>query len=135
MAKEKLQGQAPSAEELAWLKHAQEEQQKAPERIEEAAKYLAAIVSICLTICFDKIPNIPQPMDELLIPIIGGLWMLAVVLSFFALFPTRYRYIKDSPEFFKYKALRKQAYYARAYPKNPMEYSWIKPIRPNDYRC
>lgn len=92
-----LQGQAPSAAELAWLKHAQDEQQKAPERIEEAAKYLAGIVSICLTIFMDKDPRSLISGLDIYLHAVSVLWMIAVVLSFFVLFPTRYPFTKDSP--------------------------------------
>ena len=52
-----IKGSAPSPEDKAWLEHAAAESRRAPERIEEAAKYLAGIIAISLSIFVSNPPG------------------------------------------------------------------------------
>jgi len=88
---------APAEEDLKWIAYYQEEQLRTPARLEETAKYLAAIVSVSLTIFIDKRPPNLLPWTQLTLTAAAVLWMGSVMCSFFVLFPWRYRYRADSP--------------------------------------
>ncbi|MGB5828206.1 MAG: hypothetical protein WBH22_17420 [Pseudomonas mandelii] len=92
-----LQTQAPTEAELAWLAHAQAEQQKTPERIEETAKYLAGIIAISLTIFIDKRPDGLAEWTSNWLTTSAVLWGVAALVSLFVLLPWRYRYKADNP--------------------------------------
>lgn len=94
-------GQTISPEEAAWLAHAQAEQQKSPDRVEEAAKYLAGIIAISLTIFIDKRPNNLADWTTNWLTLAAILWMLATFLSLFVLFPFPYTYQQDNPDSIK----------------------------------
>jgi len=87
----------PSEADQAWLKHIRQEQQEAPKRMEETAKYLAAIISISLTIFLGQRPDSLPEWTTTPLLTAALLWMLAAVVSFFVLFPWPYRYAPDSP--------------------------------------
>jgi hypothetical protein len=94
----KANSSAPSPSDLSWLKHAQADQQKAPERLEETAKYLSGIVSIALTIFIsNQAKEVVGAAENWLVGAVL-LWMLAVVLSMFVLFPWRYSFVSDAPQ-------------------------------------
>jgi len=92
-----LKAQAPTEAELAWLAHAQAEQQKTPERIEETAKYIAGIVAISLTIFIDKRPDDLAEWTDDWLTTVAVVWGIATLLSLFVLLPWRYKYRKDNP--------------------------------------
>lgn len=94
----KATSSAPSSSDLSWLAHARQDQQKAPERLEETAKYLSGIVSIALTIFISNRPEdwVTGPTGYFVAAAL--LWMFSVVLSAFVLFPWRYSFVADSPD-------------------------------------
>lgn len=94
-----LQAQSapPTGEDLNWLTLAREDQRSTPTRLEETAKYLAAIISLSLTIFIDKRPATLQPWTQSVLAVASVLWILSALLSFFVLFPWRYHYTADSP--------------------------------------
>ena len=87
----------PGDTDQEWLEHARSEQRKAPERIENTAKYLAGIIGISLTIFLNKQPEQLASWTKTLHTLAAVLWMAAAVSSFFVLYPWRYRYNPDSP--------------------------------------
>ncbi len=91
-------GMPPSEAEESWIKHAQTEIQKEPARLEEVAKFLVGVVSISLTIFISKRPEGLADWTGAWFVTATVLWMLSVLLSFFVLYPLRYRFNEDSPD-------------------------------------
>lgn len=85
-------------EDKAWLEYYAEEQRKTPARLEEAARYLTGIISICLTIFIDKKPpNLAWwAIDGLTLASV--FWLAAAVMTCIVMFPMRYRYHEASPD-------------------------------------
>ncbi len=83
---------APSDHDKSWLAHAQKEKQEAPKRLEETAKFLVAIVSISLTVFISKRPEGLAAWTDKAFIGVAVIWMISVLLSFFVLFPWRYKF-------------------------------------------
>jgi hypothetical protein len=87
-----------SAADKAWLDHYAEEQRKTPARLEEVAKYLTGIISICITIFIDKKPANLTPWSVHGLTLAAVFWVAAAVMTFIVMLPMRYRYNDASAE-------------------------------------
>ncbi|MCO6491413.1 MAG: hypothetical protein J5I98_23550 [Phaeodactylibacter sp.] len=94
----KARASAASETEKSWVNHAQTDIQKEPERLEEAAKFLVGVISISLTIFISNRPEAIADWTSGWFIAATVIWMLSVVLSFFVLFPWRYKFNEDSPK-------------------------------------
>jgi hypothetical protein len=82
-----------------WIKHQREVQQKTPERIEDAAKFLSGMISISLTIFLKLDPNAFERLSVLGgLRLATGFWLLSLLCTLLVLFPTPYRYHHSSAE-------------------------------------
>jgi hypothetical protein len=88
-------GQPPSQERLDPLQQLEELKKGQLLRIEEAAKYLAAVITIALTLLIDK--GLADWTTETF-KAAAVLWLLAAVVSFVVLLPLPYQYLEDQPE-------------------------------------
>ena len=88
----------PSEAEQSWVKHVQAEIQKEPQRLEETAKFLVGIISISLTIFLSKRPEGLAAWTGAWFVASAVIWMLSALLSFFVLYPWRYRFNEASPD-------------------------------------
>ena len=88
----------PEAE--SWHEYRRKNRQEEPQRLEEAAKFLAGMISIALTIFLGM-------LDEKLLAgqlPAGGIaatlaaWVLSLILAFLVLFPRSYRFAAQSAE-------------------------------------
>lgn len=87
-----------SPEKEKWYGFQLKEEQETPKRLEDAAKFLASMISISLTIFFSvsghkggsKIGNFFWEYVAL------TLWIISLITSFFVLFPFRYRFSPQS---------------------------------------
>jgi len=86
----------------SWYEYSWKAQQQTPNRIEDAAKFLATMISLSLSIfaalgksMFES-ANVPGPIKISLI-----FWLAALLVSFLVLFPWRYSYSGDSIKTFK----------------------------------
>jgi len=87
-------GSIPSPPDTAsWFEYSWELQQKVPERLEDAAKFLSVMISITLTIVTTAVKSNPVFVSFGLLS-----WLLALFLAFFVLFPRRYRFSSMSVE-------------------------------------
>ena len=77
-------------EEVEWIKYGQELQKEAPKRYEEAAKFLAGLVGICLTI-FLKLDGTALAGHGWLPKTAALIWVVSVILSFLVFLPFKYR--------------------------------------------
>ena len=89
---------APTDHVKSWLSHAQKEKLEAPKRLEETAKFLVAIISISLTIFISDRPEDMEPTTDKTFIWVAIIWMISVLLSFFVLFPWRYKFNPESVE-------------------------------------
>ncbi len=80
-----------------WHEFFLKEKQETPKRIEDAAKHLATMISISLTIFLAIGKSSFEEIEKsLLLKSAVISWIFSLLLSFFVLFPWPYRYIKDS---------------------------------------
>ena len=103
---------APSASDAAWLQYAQAEKHKAPERLEEAAKFLVGITSISLTIFLSGRPAGLSASAASYLNAATVFWLLSTLFGMLVLFPWRYPYQEDAPEDIK-RAYERLVFYKR----------------------
>ena len=96
------QGNMPSPEIESWMKYTWEAQQKTPERIEDAAKFLATMISIALSV-FPAIFGKAEVFAKygIVVKIIPVIWIIALILAFFVLYPKKYRFSSSSADSIK----------------------------------
>lgn len=93
----KAQKAAPDAQ--SWLDYQLASRQKAPERIEDAAKFLAGMISISLTIFLKINPEGFKGAEHAVPTLVAvALWLLSLLAAFLVLFPMPYRYAGESSE-------------------------------------
>ncbi len=84
-------------EEDSWLDFVQEQEQRQAERVEDAAKFLAGMISIAFAIFLKTDEEaFNGATNPWLVKVAAGLWLLSLGASFFVLFPQKYRYSKAS---------------------------------------
>ena len=92
-----LESRIPAPDTKSWYAYIWQEQQQSPNRLEDAAKFLASMISISLTIFLaigkKAFENIGQH-DSVKVAVV--LWLLSLLFSFFVLFPWRYRFVSES---------------------------------------
>ncbi len=96
-----IKGEKPGPDAKSWYEFMWKEDQETPQRIEDAAKFLATMISLSLSIFLAVgqaafTAQVPALVKAALI-----LWLLSLFCSFFTLFPWRWRYAQDSLQSFK----------------------------------
>ena len=91
-------------EDSHWQQHRWSEAQKVPERIEDAAKFLATMISLSLTLALTVTkPAIEQgeygQENRLLFAL--GCWLVALLPAFLTLMPLPYQRIPDSTDVYR----------------------------------
>jgi hypothetical protein len=98
---QKITSRLPAPDTKEWFRYLREAQQQTPNRLEDAAKFLATMISVSLTI-FVSIGkttfegNLPGVLQLAL-----GLWLLSLLTAFLVLFPWRYRCVGESVQSIK----------------------------------
>ena len=97
-----IKSSKPSPDTRSWLEYTWQEEQDTPNRLEDAAKFLASMISISLTI-FLAIGKSALKANETSWSIKAALvmWLISLLASFFVLFPWRYRYVSESVQSIK----------------------------------
>jgi ABC-type molybdate transport system permease subunit len=86
-----------SAEDASWLEHQRKERQETVKRLEEAAKYLSGLASVCLTILLGPNKDVFSQFNHSPLLRTGVLcWLGAVLLTLTVVFPFPYRYVQNS---------------------------------------
>jgi len=92
-----IDSRIPAPDTKSWYAYIWQEQQQSPNRLEDAAKFLASMISISLTIflavgktAFENIAR-HGPVKVAVV-----LWLVSLLFSFFVLFPWRYRFVSES---------------------------------------
>ncbi len=87
------------AEAKSWHEYQRQAQQETPKRLEDAAKFLAGMISISFSI-FLTINEAGFKGKETSIAVTVALftWLLSLLFAFRVIFPSRYRYAATSAE-------------------------------------
>jgi hypothetical protein len=94
-----LPSRPASPEAQAWHAHLRKVREEEPQRLEEAAKFLAGMISISLSLLLD-INETGLAGKDYLPGIATGitLWLLSLLSAFLVLFPWGYRFVEGSAE-------------------------------------
>jgi predicted histidine transporter YuiF (NhaC family) len=87
-----------SADQKAWHEYRRASQQEEPKRLEEAAKFLAGMVSITFTILLSADKEVLRGQAPLLQAVASLCWLIALLLAFLVLYPKPYRYAQASAQ-------------------------------------
>jgi hypothetical protein len=100
---EVIKGKFAAPDKQKWYDFQLREIQDTPKRYEDAAKFLSSMISISLAIFLSVSGKTGFREIGPFAWVITGLilWMVSLVLSFFVLFPFRYRFAADSIETFQ----------------------------------
>jgi hypothetical protein len=92
-----LKSRKTAPDTRSWYEHIWREKQETPKRLEDAAKFLASMISISLSI-FLAIGKtaFENSRGSFLIKLSLILWLLSLIVSFSVLFPWRYKYVSES---------------------------------------
>ena len=83
----------------SWHEYSWKLQQEAPERIEDAAKFIATMISITLSIFFASLKNFQQSFANLNWLIFALIcWLIALFCAFFVILPTKYKFVSKSAD-------------------------------------
>ncbi len=93
MKPEKLTGVKPPPDAEKWHNYGFTMQQETPNRIEDAAKYLAAMISFSLTFTITNLNDVLTVFSHTVwIKLCFGLWLVSFVVTFLVIYPRRYRF-------------------------------------------
>jgi hypothetical protein len=97
-----LKSGSGSRDARSWSEYIIKAEQETPNRLEDAAKFLATMISLTLTLflAIGK-EDFSDFEDSWLITFAIGAWVLSLLASFFVLFPQRYRYVDEEPNSIK----------------------------------
>jgi hypothetical protein len=92
-----LMGRPPDEADIAWRAWLRKTQEEAPQRLEETAKYLSGLISLCFTIFLSVNKEVFKDLEKAwqvnwAVP----LWLLSVVMTLFVLLPLPYGLNADS---------------------------------------
>ncbi len=92
-----LQGRPAPADTESWMHYSWHLQQSMPQRFEDAAKFLATIISLTITIIFTAIEELNLVlMHPFLLFTALVIWLLALLFAFMVLMPHRYAFHSKS---------------------------------------
>ena len=88
-----VEGQPAPPDTKSWFEYSWKLQQGVPERLEDAAKFLAIMISLSLTIISTALAQLKAIVVQPIFIFIGlMLWLAALFFAFMVLFPRRYRF-------------------------------------------
>ena len=97
MADKEIQSTFPPADAQNWIEYSWKMQQEVPNRFEDAAKFLATIISLSITLFFTAIEKLELLMpNTFFVALILLVWVGALVCAFFVMFPFRYEFVSNS---------------------------------------
>jgi hypothetical protein len=97
-----VEGQPAPPDTKSWFEYSWKLQQGVPERLEDAAKFLAVMISLSLTIISTALGQFKENVFPPVFIFIGlMLWLAALFFAFMVLFPRKYRFHSMSIESIK----------------------------------
>lgn len=88
-----VEGQPAPPDTKSWFEYSWKLQQGVPERLEDAAKFLAVMISLSLTIISTALGQLKAIVVQPIFIFIGlMLWLAALFFAFMVLFPRKYRF-------------------------------------------
>jgi hypothetical protein len=97
-----VKGQPAPPDTKSWFEYSWKLQQGVPERLEDAAKFLAIMISLSLTIISTALDQIKAIVVKPIFIFFGlMLWLAALFFAFMVLFPRKYRFHSMSMESIK----------------------------------
>ncbi len=107
MEQEKIISVPPPPDAKDWHEYGRKLQQETPNRLEDAAKFLAAMISVSLTFTITNLNNLLKVYTQTIwIKLCFGLWLVSLALAFFVIYPKKYRFPARSAE--RIKAVHQQ---------------------------
>lgn len=85
----------------SWYEHFWKAEQEIPNRLEDAAKFLATMISISFTLFLVVGKNSFENLHDARLVFSVVLWLLSLLASFLVVFPFRYRYRGESVQSIK----------------------------------
>lgn len=94
--KKLVKSKEPPKDAEEWLEYIREEERKTPDRLEDAAKFLATMIAISLSIftVVTKAGGVSVVTWPVKIALFA--WLLSLLFAFLVLFPFRYRCVSAS---------------------------------------
>ncbi len=97
-----VRGKPAPPDTKSWFEYSWKLQQGVPERLEDAAKFLAVMISLSLTIISTALGQLKAIVVQPIFIFIGLLlWLAALFFAFMVLFPRKYRFHSMSVESIK----------------------------------
>ena len=97
MQQTKLQGKPAPPDTKSWFEYSWKLKQDVPNRYEDAAKFLATIISLTITIIFASYEKLQLIVfHPLALFVVLTLWLVALFFAFMVLFPHDYSYHSKS---------------------------------------
>lgn len=93
-----LGSKVASDQEKAWLRYYQKMKEEEPSRLEEAAKYLSALVSISLTMLMGFVRLQLVYFSVYALMMVSLLWIISILTGFAVLLPQLYKTNKESAQ-------------------------------------
>ncbi|HEX9655131.1 MAG TPA: hypothetical protein VGA99_15600 [bacterium] len=79
----------------SWYEHFWKAEQDIPNRIEDAAKFLATMISISFTLFLVVGKDSFENLQDRRLVFAAGLWLVSLLAAFFVVYPFRYRYAAE----------------------------------------
>jgi hypothetical protein len=97
-----IKSEPPSPDTKSWYDYIYKAEQETPNRIEDAAKFLATMISVSLSIflAIGK-SGFEKYADSFPVKLSVVMWIASLLLSFIVLYPQKYRYSGESVESIK----------------------------------
>ena len=99
MSENEIQGLPAPPDTKSWLEYSWKLQQDVPNRFEDAAKFLATIIALTITIIFTALDKLELfVFHPAVLFFVLMIWLVALLSAFMALFPHKYSFHSKSIE-------------------------------------
>ena len=97
MAEQEIQGTPAPPDTKSWFEYSWKLQQEIPNRFEDAAKFLATIIALTISIIITALEKLKIILiHPLLVFIVLAFWLAALLFAFLVLYPEQYRFHSKS---------------------------------------
>jgi hypothetical protein len=97
MAEQEIQGTPAPPDTKSWFEYSWKLQQEIPNRFEDAAKFLATIIALTISIIITALEKLKIILiHPLLVFIVLAFWLAALLFAFLVLYPERYQFHSKS---------------------------------------